>query len=149
MFTFITVVVPFPQVKRDEFHKQAALDIISILTNPISSTIIKVEAGDETRNTLLKNEYALKRVEQLPTLHNEQPNENLSKPPKNITQSPKVTENQDITQLPRVVDDLNEEPNIEFTKPPHEITQSPEMTHNQDGIQPPRMVDDHHIEQPP
>ena len=65
--------VPFSQVKADDFLKQAALDIISILTNPHSTTTITLAAGDETHNTLLKVAHALKRAEQLPSLPNEQP----------------------------------------------------------------------------
>ena len=57
--TFISKVVPFPEVKIDNFLKQVALDIISILTNQPLTTTINLEGGDTTRNALLNAAQAL------------------------------------------------------------------------------------------
>ena len=87
--TFFPKVVPFPEVKTDDFLKQAALDIISILTTPRSSTTVTLEAGDATKNALLKIAEALQRVEDLPK---------LASPPTPTTPSPPSVP----VQLPRV-----------------------------------------------
>ena len=97
--TFIPVVVPLPQVKADDFLKQAALDIISILTNPLSTTAITLAAGDVTQNALLKIAHELKQVEQLPSLPNEQPTNKLNERKGRNTESPKVTDNHYYTQI--------------------------------------------------
>ena len=60
--TFISKVVPFTEIKTDDFSKQATLDRISILTNLSSTTTINLEAGDTTRNALLKIVQYLTRV---------------------------------------------------------------------------------------
>ena len=44
----------FPEVKIDDFLCQAATDIISILTHPPPSTVPSLEAGETTKNALLK-----------------------------------------------------------------------------------------------
>ena len=54
-------------MKTDDFLKQAALDIISILTTPPSSTTVTLEAGDEVKNALLKIAQSLHRVEPSPS----------------------------------------------------------------------------------
>jgi hypothetical protein len=46
--------IQFPAVKIDDFLRQAATDLISILTNPPPSTVPSLEAGDTTKNALLK-----------------------------------------------------------------------------------------------
>ena len=66
--TFFPKVVNFPAVKAEDFLKQAALDIISILTKPPSTTIVQLEAGDATKNALLKIAQALQRVEKIATI---------------------------------------------------------------------------------
>ena len=46
--------IHFPETSVDDFLKQAAFDIISILTNPPNtSTCPSLRAGDATRNALL------------------------------------------------------------------------------------------------
>ena len=87
--TFFPKVVTFPEVKTEDFLKQAALDIISILTKPPPSTTVTLEAGDETRNALLKIAQSLQRVEKITTV--EAPS---------VTPSPSTAH----TQLPRVVE---------------------------------------------
>ena len=52
--TFFTKVISFQKVNTDEFLRQAAEDIIIIPTAPPTKTIPSLEAGDTTRNTLLK-----------------------------------------------------------------------------------------------
>ena len=64
--TFSPTVVPFPKVSTDDFLRQAATDIITILTEPPSSTTPTLEAGDGTRNALLKIAETLKRADKLP-----------------------------------------------------------------------------------
>ena len=85
--TFLPKVVPFPEVKTDDFLKQAALDIIYILTTPLSSTTTTLKAGDATKKALLKIADSLQRVEELSTLA----------PPSNQTLTSIVP-----VQLPRV-----------------------------------------------
>ena len=70
MVALIPKVVPFPEVKTDDFFKQAALDILYILTNPSSTTMINLEDGDTARNPLLKITQALKRITTIPDLPN-------------------------------------------------------------------------------
>ena len=50
---FLPTVVPFPDVKLTGFLRQAATDIIDILTLPLSTTTPSLQAGDPTRNELL------------------------------------------------------------------------------------------------
>ena len=52
--TFFPALVQVPKVTTDDFLRQAALDIITILTQPPTHDKITLEAGDETRNALLK-----------------------------------------------------------------------------------------------
>ena len=52
--TFFPKKIKFPQVKLEDFLKQAATDIISLLTQPPSTTTLSLEAGDLTKNALLK-----------------------------------------------------------------------------------------------
>ena len=66
--TFTPTVVPFPQVTTNDFIKQAALDIVSILTNPLLSTSITLETGDDVKNALLKIAEILQRIELTPAL---------------------------------------------------------------------------------
>ena len=51
--TFFPTNIPFPQVKLDDFLRQAATDIITILTKPPSSTTPSLQSGDPVRNALL------------------------------------------------------------------------------------------------
>ena len=55
-----------PEVKLDDFLRQAASDIITLLTSPPSSTTVSLEEGDKTRNALLKIAETLKTAEKLP-----------------------------------------------------------------------------------
>ena len=45
----------FPQIKLEDFLKQAATDIITLLTNPPSTTTPSLEAGDPVRNALFSH----------------------------------------------------------------------------------------------
>lgn len=65
--TFFPKVIPFPKVGIDDFLRQAATDIITILTHPPSSTTPSLEAGDITRNALLKIANTLNTAEPIPT----------------------------------------------------------------------------------
>ena len=58
--------VPFPHVKVVDFLKQAATDIITILTSPPSTTTPSLEAGDPVRNALLTLATQLHRIDTIP-----------------------------------------------------------------------------------
>ena len=47
--TFFPTVIPYPEVKLEHFLKQAASDIITILTTPPSTTTPSLQAGDTTK----------------------------------------------------------------------------------------------------
>ena len=79
--TFLPHVIPFPEVKLTDFLRQAASDIIDVLTNPPSTTVPSLQAGDPTRNALLEIATQLQRIQPLP--------ESLSS--SNPTPSPRVT----------------------------------------------------------
>ena len=51
---FIPAQINFPELKLDDFLKQSAQDIITLLTNPPPSTVPSLQAGDSTRNALLQ-----------------------------------------------------------------------------------------------
>ena len=59
--------IPYPKVNLEDFLRQAAMDIISILTAPPSTTTPSLQAGDVTRNALLDIAQILHRAEDLPT----------------------------------------------------------------------------------
>lgn len=85
--------IPFPEVKLKDFLKQAAIDIVDLLTNPTQTFIPSLEAGDPFHNALLKIATALNRVENIPrNLQN-----NKSTP--STDSSPRVENNQS-TPLP-------------------------------------------------
>ena len=52
--TFIPHEYPFPEVNLDGLKKQVTNDIITLLSAPPSATKISLEAGDPTRNVILK-----------------------------------------------------------------------------------------------
>ena len=47
---FFPTVIPYPEVKLDHVLRQAATDIITILTTPPSKTTPSLQAGDRTKN---------------------------------------------------------------------------------------------------
>ena len=64
---FIPHDIPFPKITTDDYLKQAADDIISILTRPPSSTTPSLSAGDPVRNALLELATQLNRIESIST----------------------------------------------------------------------------------
>ena len=66
--TFFPHTIPFPEVTTEDFLKQAALDIVSILSNPPTSLPISLEAGDSTKNAILQTAEALGTVVSAPKL---------------------------------------------------------------------------------
>ena len=78
--------IDFPKVDLDDFLQQATQDIITILTNPTSSTTVSLKAGDTTRNALLELATMLNRTT------------NLQK----ISEVPTTTTSASTTPLPRV-----------------------------------------------
>ena len=67
--TFFPNVIHFPKVTTDDFLRQAATDIISILSSPPKVSIIPtLEAGDLTKNAILKLATLLNRADKIPPL---------------------------------------------------------------------------------
>ena len=66
--TFLPQKVNFPEIKLVDFLKQAATDIITILTQPPSTTTPSLQAGDPICNALLDLATSLNQIKQLPTL---------------------------------------------------------------------------------
>ena len=64
--TFFQKEISFPEIHLDDFPKQAANDIISIFTNPPSTSTPSLQAGDKTRNALLEISEILNRADDLP-----------------------------------------------------------------------------------
>ena len=64
--TFFPTTVPFPEVRLQDFLRQAASDIITLLTHPPSTTTPTLQAGDPVRNALLTLADQLQRVEHIP-----------------------------------------------------------------------------------
>ena len=58
--------IPFAEVKLEDFLRQAASDIISILTLSPSRTTPSLQAGDPVRNVLTTLATQLKRIEHIP-----------------------------------------------------------------------------------
>ena len=68
---FFPHIIDFPIVSTDTFLKQAALDIITLLTNPPKAFPPSLQAGDETKNAILQLAIILGRN----TLPNQQMNQ--------------------------------------------------------------------------
>jgi hypothetical protein len=66
--TFFPTTVPFPEVKLEDFLKQVATDIITILASPPSTTTPTLQAGDAVHNALQNIATQLKRIEPMPVL---------------------------------------------------------------------------------
>ena len=66
--TFSPKDIPFPKVNLDDFLRQAAMDIITILSSPPTNNSQSLEVGDTTKNALLKIAQILHRAEDLPQL---------------------------------------------------------------------------------
>ena len=66
--TIFTASIPFPKVTTENFIKQAALDIVYILTNPPLSFPTSLQAGDPLKNALLKIVDALHQTVEFPVL---------------------------------------------------------------------------------
>ena len=58
--------MPFPQVKLEDYLKQVDSNIVTTLTQPPSTTILSLQAGDPVKNTLLTLATQLKRIEPIP-----------------------------------------------------------------------------------
>ena len=63
---FTPTSIPFPEVKLQDYLRQAANDIILILTLPPSPTTPSLEAGDPVRNALVNLATQLNRIECIP-----------------------------------------------------------------------------------
>ena len=58
--------IPFPEIGVTDVLRQAASDIISILTRPPSTITLSLAADNLVRNTLLTLATQLKRIEPIP-----------------------------------------------------------------------------------
>ena len=58
--------IPFPSVSLKDHLHQAADDIVNLLTEPPSSTVPSLKAGDPTRNAILELAQLLKRAQKIP-----------------------------------------------------------------------------------
>ena len=61
--TFYPNVIPFPKITTDNFLRQAASDIVSILSNPPSAITPTLAAGDTMRSSLLQLAEILQRCD--------------------------------------------------------------------------------------
>lgn len=61
--TFFPSSIPVPEVKLEDFLRQAAIDIVTILQDPPSTKALKLQVGNEMRNTLLDIASILKRCD--------------------------------------------------------------------------------------
>jgi hypothetical protein len=123
---FFPSTVKLPEVGLKDFLKQAALDIISLLTKPPTTMIPSLAAGDPTRNALLQVATALQRCTASPeaptaptalsevTAATEQTTETMPSVTPVVVTAPRVEAAQPITPpvstLPRV--DVNTTPSI-------------------------------------
>ena len=69
----ISHAIPIPEVKLKDHLRQAASDIVSLLQTPPSITSMSLEAGDPTRNALVKIAGILQREEKIPELTTNDP----------------------------------------------------------------------------
>ena len=60
--TFFPHSIKFPEVNLDDFLRQATYDIITLLTDPPSTTTVSLKAGDSTKNALLEIATLLNRT---------------------------------------------------------------------------------------
>ena len=57
--------IPFPEVKIDDFIRQAATDIITILTHPPATTVHSLQAVDSTKNAIMELASILNRSDNI------------------------------------------------------------------------------------
>ena len=106
--TYFPTIIPFPKVGLEEFLRQAATDIVTILSNPPSTTVPGLEQGSTTNNALLKLAKILNRVEHLPEV------EKSLHPPEQTTQ-------QYIAPVPRVQTPTNPQNETESAPTPRVV----------------------------
>ena len=112
--------IAFPQIKLTDYLQQAASDIITLLTQPPSTTTPSLAAGDPIRNALLTLATQLKRIDNIPmdksppSSPTKNPTENTTPRPKSLrvgkpstrvpNNSPTTTTPKDVTPSSRVYD---------------------------------------------
>ena len=97
--TFFPTSVPFPKVNLDDFLRQAASDIVSLLQHPPSTTTPSLQAGDSIQNALLQLATILNRNDKLPSPILQTPSI-LHSPPRVLTSKP-------ASKSPRVDETIN------------------------------------------
>ena len=97
--TFFPKQIVFPTINLDVFLRQAAADIINLLTNPLSATTLSLQAGDATKNALSQLAAVLKRADNLPQAATE---------PAVLpsTQTPTIVDDAASPRVPLIVDEL-------------------------------------------
>ena len=63
--TFFPTVIPFPEIKLEDFLQQTATDIVTIVSAPPKNTLPTLKIGQEHQNALLELATILKRIEPL------------------------------------------------------------------------------------
>ena len=99
--TFFQTTVPFPKVNLDDFLRQAALDIVTLLQRPPSTTTLSLQAGDSIQNAMLKLAAILHRTDDYPSPIIQQ--QKLQPPQRVTTTTPTPSS-------PRVVKTINTQP---------------------------------------
>ena len=66
--TYFPTVITYPKVNIEDHLRQAATDIVRILTKPSISAAPTLQQGDPTRNALLELATILQRADKLPSL---------------------------------------------------------------------------------
>ena len=64
--TFFPTVIPFPELKLRDHMRKAASNIVTILTQPPSTTVPSLAGGDPTWNALLDLTTQLQRMQSIP-----------------------------------------------------------------------------------
>jgi len=77
---FFPHAVPFPRVTVNDHLKQAATDIISILSNPPKTTVPSLLAGEETNTALYEIAKLLKRADPIPDFNHQEISKDISLP---------------------------------------------------------------------
>ena len=72
---FFLSIVPIPQVSLEDLLRQAAMDIITLLQDPPSTTTLSLQVRGETCNTLLDLATILQRTEKLSTIQEKLPDQ--------------------------------------------------------------------------
>ena len=118
--------IPFPRVTLEDHLKQAATDILAILSNPPSTTVPSLQAGDTTNQAIMEIAKLLKRAEQIPNLPNscEDSAPRVVHKPMNITPAPTKSGRHNIPFLEDEIETITPDEEVDI------ITASTLQTHS-------------------